>query len=57
MLETLKDAFKEGFKEESRTAWTKIIDAIAKYMLKGIEKAKEQTKTSELIDDGIKMEQ
>ena len=42
MLETLTEAFKEAFNEESRAAWNKIIDAIAKYMLKGIAKAKEQ---------------
>ncbi|XP_066934654.1 uncharacterized protein [Clytia hemisphaerica] len=34
MLETLEEAFKEGFQEDSKTAWSKIVDAIAKYMLK-----------------------
>ena len=51
MLETLSDAFKEDFTEESRAAWNKIIVAIAKFMLKGISKAKEN-KTSQGNDNG-----
>ena len=47
MLETLADAFKDAFNEESRAAWNKIINVIAKFMVKGIAKAKEQANKEE----------
>ena len=53
MLETLAEAFKEAFNEESRVAWNKLIDAIAKYMLKGIAKAKEQASTADKTAGGV----
>ena len=53
MLETLAESFKEAFNEESRVAWNKLIDAIAKYMLKGIAKAKEQVSTEDKTTGGV----